>query len=119
MHGSFSLYFPGTGLNLSEKRDRESFLEAKLMIYPTQEQNHLVWMMDEDGVDSRLRVFFDAKEGKILDFYNNTAYVEEVEGTGTGILGNEQLFNIIFHDGLFQMISLSPPIETYRYSFFR
>ena len=103
-------------LAMVAKKTGKKFLKVKLMIYPTQEQNHLVWMMDEDEVDSRLRVFFDAKEGKIVDSYNNLAHLEEVEGTGIGVLGNEQLFNIIFNDGLFQMISLNPRIETYQYS---
>lgn len=94
---------------------KREFSNAQLAIYPTKDQNHLVWMMDENATNSQLRVFLDAQKGNIVDYYNNIAYLGEVEGSGTGILGNEQFFNIIFNDDLFQMISLAPPVRTYEF----
>ena len=91
------------------------FSKGKLVIYPTKKQNYLTWMIEEQSPVGRLRVFVDAENGDIVDYYDRVNYLEEVEGEGVGLLGNEQSFNIALDDGIFRMVSLSPAVETYRY----
>ena len=115
--GTFPIIPREHSLDIAEKKVERKFSRAKLVIYPTEKKNYLAWMVDERSSNSRWRVFVDADEGKVIDYYDNIAYAEAFEGEGIGILENEQLFNVTFDEGsdLFQMISLNPSVETYKY----
>ena len=106
-------------LEIAAEVKERVFTQATLMIYPTPEENHLVWMMDEDSQVDRLRVFVDARNGDIVDFYDNVAHAQDVQGSGVGILENEQSFTVSSHGDSFEMVSFNPRVETYLYNWWR
>ena len=99
-------------LEIAHAETQKKFSTAKLVIYPTSNRNYLAWMVDEKPTDSRLRVFIDAKNGELVDSYDNIAYAyaEEYEGNGVGISGYEHVFNVTFEDDLYHTISTEPSV---------
>ncbi|MCY4645233.1 MAG: M4 family metallopeptidase [Bacteriovoracales bacterium] len=109
-------------IDIAQEEMAKSFSQerSKLIIYPTEKENHLAWMMEEDSQIGRSVVFVDAKKGEVIDYYDNIAYLdesarEEVQGEGLGLFGRGHVFNVTFDGSLFQMLAINPPTETYRY----
>ena len=122
-------------------KKKKTFSKGRLVIYPTENENHLAWLIEEEPNGwERFRVFVDARNGHIIRSYNNVAYAsksfnsimvktnyftpvvkfkppqsKEINVTAFGVLDNEQLFHVLFNGDIFEMRSLEPNISTYKY----
>ena len=110
-------------MEIATKDMEKRFSKAHLVIYPTREKNYLTWLLQQNDLTQRWKVFLDAKTGVILNAYNsiNHGYGEnhgdEVNVRGVGVLENEQFFNAIFTGNFFEMVSLFPAVKTYQYDY--
>ena len=120
-------------LKIAREKKKRKFSEGRLIIYPTEDENHLAWLIEEDsGEWGRLRVFLDARDGHIINSYENIAYAaeyrvesieerifspipHEINVKGFGVLDNEQNFHVIFNGDTFEMKSLRPAVSTFQY----
>ena len=100
---------------VAEDKMNKKFSKGKLVIYPTETESYLTWMVDEDSPLGGMRVFVDAQQGEIVDYYDRLFYVKQVAGSGLGVLENEQNFFSTLDNDLFWLLSSTPPVQTYQY----